>query len=145
MDKYECLKLKNQICFPLYACSKEIIKKYKPILDKLNLTYTQYITMMLLWEKDNINVKTLGECLYLDSGTLSPMLKTMEKKGLITKVREKTDERNILIKLTPKGNRLKDKSLGVPKDISKCVNLSPDEATTFYNLLYKILKELKEN
>ena len=84
-EKYEGLKLENQLCFPLYACSREIVKKYKPYLDELDLTYTQYITMLVLWEQGQINVKELGECLYLDSGTLTPLLKKLEMKGWVTR------------------------------------------------------------
>lgn len=144
MDKYDCLKLENQLCFPLYACSKEITKKYKPFLDKLNLTYTQYIAMMILWENDSINIKSLGEKLYLDSGTLSPLLKTLEKKGYIERVRSNKDERNLVIKLTQEGKKLKDKAIGVPKGIGKCVDLSVEEAKELYRLLYKILNGVKE-
>ena len=96
-DKYESLKLSNQLCFPLYACSKEIIRKYKPYLDDIDLTYTQYIAMMVLWEKKTVNVKLLGECLYLDSGTLTPVLKKLESKGYITRERSSEDERNLVV------------------------------------------------
>ena len=95
MDKFDCLKLENQLCFPLYACSKEIVKKYKPFLDKIDLTYTQYITMIVMWEKREINVKELGNCLYLDSGTLTPLLKKLEQKGYVTRQRSEKDERNL--------------------------------------------------
>ena len=143
MDKYDCLKLENQLCFPLYACSKEITKKYKPILDNLNLTYTQYIAMMILWEHDSINIKALGEKLYLDSGTLSPLLKTLEKKGYIERVRNTQDERNLVIKLSNSGKKLKEKAVCVPESIGKCVNLSQTEAEQLYTLLYKVLRGTK--
>ena len=110
----DSLKLENQLCFPLYVCSKEIIRRYKPILDKLDLTYTQYITMMVLWEHDTINVKTLGKMLYLDSGTLTPLLKKLESKEYITRTRNNNDERNLNISITDKGKDLKEKALIVP-------------------------------
>ena len=140
MDKYDCLKLSNQLCFPLYACSKEITKKYQPLLKKLNLTYTQYIAMMFLWEHKKSNVKELGKALYLDSGTLSPLLKTLESKGYITRSRDNNDERNLVIELTKKGKDLKESATNVPSNIAKCVNLSAEEAQMLYNILYKILK-----
>lgn len=101
-DDYECLKLKNQLCFPLYACSKEVVRKYKPLLDELDLTYTQYITMMALWEKREVNVKNLGKSIFLDSGTLTPVLKKLEEKGYIERKRAVDDERNLNIKITQK-------------------------------------------
>ncbi|MCR5402809.1 MAG: MarR family transcriptional regulator [Butyrivibrio sp.] len=142
-EKYESLKLGNQLCFPLYACSKEIIRKYKPYLDNIDLTYTQYITMMVLWEKKTVNVKTLGECLYLDSGTLTPVLKKLESKGYITRERSNEDERNLVVSITPKGEELKDKAVEIPVEIGSCVKLSPDEAKILYNLLYKIIGNVR--
>ena len=140
MEKYDGLKLEDQICFPLYACSKEIIKKYKPLLDDLNLTYTQYIVMLVLWEKREINVKHLGECLFLDSGTLTPVLKKLEKKCYITKSRLIGDERNVIIGITKEGLKLKEKAKNIPQKMAECVNLTKDEAAILYNILYKILK-----
>ena len=135
----DILKLENQLCFPLYACSKEIIKKYKPVLDKIDLTYTQYITMMVMWDEKEINVKSLGERLYLDSGTLTPLLKKLEGKGYITRTRNKDDERNLNIKLTKQGMDLKEKAKSIPIEMGKCINLSPNEIKELYNILYKIL------
>lgn len=109
MDKYDALKLENQLCFPLYAVSKEIVKRYKPFLDRLDLTYTQYITMMVLWEHRQMNVKELGEYLYLDSGTLTPVLKKLEQKGWIERTRARDDERVLIVTLTQEGDRLKEK------------------------------------
>ena len=100
-NEFDTLKLENQLCFPLYACSREIVKKYKPYLDELDLTYTQYITMMVMWERKQINVKELGECLFLDSGTLTPLLKKLEQKGWVTRQRAKSDERVLIVTLTP--------------------------------------------
>ena len=138
----ESLKLKNQLCFPLYACSKEVIKKYKPILDKFDLTYTQYITMMVLWEYGKINVKKLGEMLYLDSGTLTPLLKKLEIKGYVIRCRDKSDERNLIISITNKGINLKDKVKVVPIEVGKCINLTEKEAIELYQLLYKLLGKI---
>ena len=138
--KYDALRLENQLCFPLYACSREVIKRYKPFLDKLDLTYTQYIAMMVLWEKKTVTVKELGGYLYLDSGTLTPLLKKMEAKGLITRRRSGEDERSLIVSLTDKGAQLRDEALDVPVQMSKCVMLEPGEAQELYRLLYKLLK-----
>lgn len=139
-DKYDILKLENQICFPLYACSKEIVRKYKPFLDKLDLTYTQYITMMVMWEHNSISVKDLGEKLYLDSGTLTPVLKTLEQKNYVSRQRSKVDERLLIVTITDEGIALRDKALEVPVQMSSCVNITQDEAKLLYSLLYKLLK-----
>ena len=143
MDKYDSLKLKNQLCFPLYACSKEIIKNYKPFLDKIDLTYTQYIVMMVLWEAKVINVKDLGEQLYLDSGTLTPLLKKLESKGYISRNRSDKDERNLMIKVTDKGMELREKALSVPQEVSKCVKLTKEEASFLYKILYKMIGSME--
>ena len=138
-DEYNPLKLENQLCFPLYACSKEVVKRYKPFLDKLDLTYTQYITMMVMWERKSINVKELGDSLFLDSGTLTPLLKKLENKGYITRKRSKTDERNLIVTITEKGEALREDAVDVPAKMGQCVNLTKDEAKTLYSLLYKLL------
>ena len=143
-NKYDSLTLKNQLCFPIYLCSKEIIRKYTPILDELNLTYTQYIVMMFFWENKTSNVKDLGKTLLLDSSTLTPLLKKLEKKGYITRVRSTVDERNLVLELTPEGEKLKEKALGVPVKIGKCINLTEDEAKTLYSLLYKVLLNVEK-
>ena len=142
-EKYESLKLGKQLCFPLYACSKEIIRKYKPYLDDIDLTYTQYITMMVLWEKHTVNVKTLGECLYLDSGTLTPVLKKLESKGYITRVRSSEDERNLVVTITDEGVALRDKALSIPDAMGSCVQLTAEEAGVLYKLLYKIIGNVR--
>ena len=142
-DKYESLKLSNQLCFPLYACSKEIIRKYKPYLDDIDLTYTQYIAMMVLWEKKTVNVKMLGECLYLDSGTLTPVLKKLESKGYITRERSSEDERNLVVSITPEGEKLKDKALSIPPSMGSCVKLTQEEYQVLYKLLYKIIGNVR--
>ena len=140
----DCLKLENQLCFPLYAASKEVIRRYKPLLDKADLTYTQYIALMVLWEDNEINVKSLGEKLFLDSGTLTPLLKKLENKGFITRKRLDKDERNLTISITKEGLALKEQVKNIPNEIGKCVNLSPEEAETLYKILYKILNNIEE-
>ena len=143
-SKYDSLTLKNQLCFPIYLASKEIIRKYTPILDKLNLTYTQYIVMMYLWEKKSSNVKEIGKTLLLDSSTLTPLLKKLESKGFITRVRFSKDERNLIIEVTEKGMKLRDEALSVPEEISKCISLSEDDAKTLYSLIYKVLMNVEK-
>lgn len=138
-DKYDCLKISNQLCFPLYACSKEIVKRYKPYLDPIDLTYTQYITMMVIWEEKEITVKALGDKLFLDSGTLTPVLKKLEQKGYVKRSRSKDDERNLIITLTKDGEELKKQASTIPAKMGKCVNISPEETEQLYTLLYKIL------
>jgi len=138
-QKYDALKLENQLCFPLYACSRELIKQYKPSLDEIGLTYTQYITMMILWERGTVTVKELGKCLYLDSGTLTPLLKKLESKGLLTRKRSAEDERVLHVTITEAGQELRERALDIPGKMSQCTNLEPDEAVTLYRLLYKIL------
>ncbi len=139
---YNMLKLENQICFPLYACSKEIIRKYKPFLDPLGITYTQYITLMALWEDNNLTVKALGEKLYLDSGTLTPLLKKMERQNLIKRIRSSDDERNVYINLTEEGHKLKEKASVVPEQIRQCISLSLEETLFLHQTLHKILKQI---
>ena len=141
---YDLLKLENQLCFPIYACSREVVKKYKPFLNEIGLTYTQYIVMLVLWEKKSMNVKSLGECLYLDSGTLTPLLKKLEAVGLVSRTRLAEDERNLIVTITDKGESLKDKAVNIPLKLASCINLSVEEAKILYNLLYKILDESKE-
>ena len=143
MEEFDTLKLERQLCFPLYACSKEIIKKYTNILKEIDLTYTQYITMMVLWEEKEINVKKLGEKLYLDSGTLTPLLKKLENKGYIKRSRSKKDERNLIITITKEGENLKTRVKHIPKQIGKCIDISIEEALSLYKILYKILKNKK--
>ncbi len=139
------LKLENQLCFPLYVASKEIVRRYTPLLNKYDLTYTQYITMMVLWEKEEVNVKELGEIIFLDSGTLTPLLKKLEDKGFITRNRSSIDERNLIIKVTKAGLELKNKCRDIPECVSKCLNLDKDEAIMLYNTLYKLINCLKED
>ena len=140
----EILKLSNQVCFPLYASGKEIVRRYKPYLDKLDLTYTQYIVLMVLWENDHVSVKYIGEKLYLDSGTLTPLLNKLLSKGLIKKEVQPQDERELIISLTDKGLQLKQRAKEVPPLIASKVKLSQEEATTLYKLLYKLLEGFKD-
>lgn len=143
-DKYDALKLENQLCFPLYACSKEIVKAYKPYLDELDLTYTQYITMMVMWEYKELRVKEVGKYLYLDSGTLTPLLKRLEEKGYITRHRSEKDERDLIVMITEKGEELKERAADIPQKVGKCVGIEPQKAQTLYALLYEILGKLTE-
>lgn len=144
MDKkYDVLKIENQLCFPLYACSREIIKQYKPYLDSVDLTYTQYITMLILWEQGSATAKELGERLYLDSGTLTPLLKKLESKNLVKRRRSKEDERSLIVTLTEEGVALKDKAVAIPAGMSKCVKLTPEERTVLRGLLDKLMDSCK--
>lgn len=138
-DKYDALKLDNQICFPLYAVSKEIIRRYKPFLDEIDLTYTQYITMMVMWEEQSICVKDLGARLFLDSGTLTPLLKNLEKKGYITRTRSKDDERVLNVLVTAEGMSLRDRAVDIPAKIGNCVDLEKDEVLGLYKILNKLM------
>ncbi len=144
MDKYDSLKLENQLCFPLYVCAKEVVRQYKPFLDEIDLTYTQYITMMVMWEHKQITVKELGDYLYLDSGTLTPVLKTIEKKGYITRARSKEDERNLIVTLTSEGEALKEKASEIPTKVSKCISLAPEDAAELYRILHAVMDGMKD-
>ncbi|MCM1467559.1 MAG: MarR family transcriptional regulator [Alistipes sp.] len=141
-NKYDCLKLENQLCFPLYACSKEVIRRYKPYLDRLDLTYTQYIAMMVMWEKKEVNVKELGNALFLDSGTLTPLLKKLEEKKYVVRKRSREDERNLIVSITPEGEALKEQAVRIPAELGACINMEPQEARQLYELLYKLLSGL---
>ena len=141
MGKYDCLKIENQLCFPLYACAREVVGKYRPYLDGLGLTYTQYVAMLVIWEYGRVNMKLLGEKLMLDSGTLTPVLKTLESKGYVSRTRSKDDERNLEISATEKGLRLRDAALELPPKLACGINLSPAEAEMLYSLLYKLLEK----
>ena len=138
-DYREVMKLDNQICFPLYAAARYVTGLYTPYLKDLGLTYTQYIVMMVLWEKEACTVKELGECLFLDSGTLTPLLKKLEAKGYITRHRSDEDERNLIIHITETGMNLREEAVLIPQAMSQCIELEPEEAMRFYNTLYKLL------
>ena len=140
--QYEALKLENQLCFPLYACAREVVKKYKPFLDDIDLTYTQYVTMMVLWEKPSVTSKEIGERLHLDSGTLTPVIKKLAEKGLVTRARSAEDERNLVVSLTDAGLALRDRAACIPGQMGQCICLSPEDAATLYRILYQLLGSL---
>lgn len=140
-DQYAALHLKNQLCFPLYAVSNIITRRYKPLLEGLDLTYTQYIVMMVLWEEGPVNEKFLCEALFLKSNTLTPLLKKLTEKGYVKKEKDSGDERNLIVSLTDEGKALREKALCVPAGIAKEFHLSPEEATALYQILYKILDQ----
>ncbi len=141
--RYDELKLENQICFPLYACSRNLIREYKPYLDRLDLTYTQYIAMLVLWEKGSMTVKELGEALYLDSGTLTPLLKKLEGKGLITRKRSTADERNLILSLTKAGLSMREDAMEIPSKVYDKLPLTSQEAETLYQLLHKVMAQME--
>ena len=136
---YDALRLENQLCFPLYAASREVVKRYRPYLEPLGLTYTQYIAMMVFWAQKKCSVKELGEKLYLDSGTLTPVLKSLEAKGFVRRYRSTEDERVLLVEITEAGEKLRDDALHIPHEMGKCVCLDMKEAQSLYRLLYKLL------
>lgn len=142
-DNYDSLRLKNQLCFPLYAVSNMITRKYKPLLDRLDLTYTQYIVMMVLWEEKQVNEKFLCEALFLKSNTMAPLLKKLEAKGYIEKTRDSKDERSLVITLTKAGEQLQEEALCVPETMAQEYHLTTEEATMLYQVLYKMLDEDK--
>ncbi len=137
--KYNSLKLKNQLCYPIYLCSKEIIRRYTPYLKEINLTYTQYIVMMYFWEVKTSNVKEISKTLVIDSATLTPLLKKLEKKEYITRTKSTRDERNLEIKITEKGLKLRDKAINIPEKMAQSIDLSKEEAEYLYKIIYKIL------
>ena len=139
MDQYDSLNLANQLCFPLYAASRETIKLYHAQLESLNLTYTQYIALMVLWEHGTLSVRDMGKMLFLDSGTLTPVLKSMEAKGFVSRTRCTHDERVVMVSLTPEGEAMKDRALFVPEEMKKQVSLNQTETLQLYRLLYKLL------
>ncbi len=142
MDKLneEILKLDNQLCFALYVASKEVIKLYRPLLEPLGLTYTAYITLLALWEKDGQSVKELGERLYLDSGTLTPVLKRLEEEGYVERIRDKEDERVVKVFLTEKGKNLKEQAVCIPKKLLESISQNNQDIEK----LSKLLIELRE-
>lgn len=137
------LKLENQLCFPLYACAKEVVRVYTPLLEPLGLTYTQYIAMMVMWEHRTISVRDMGRLLLLDSGTLTPMLKKMERSGWLKRERSCNDERMVILTLTEEGAQLKERAAEIPLKMAGCVKLETNETRQLYNLLYKLLETLK--
>ena len=143
-EKYEALKLDNQICFPLYTASRLVIQRYQPMLKDLDITYPQYLVLMVLWEKDEVNLSTIAEKLQLQSNTLTPLLKRLQQRGFLERKRSETDERNIVITLTEKGKKLKDQACDVPGLLAEQIPLSMEEAKELYRLLYKMIGEMNE-
>lgn len=135
----DALRLENQLCFPLYVCSREIIRRYKSVLDPIDLTYTQYIAMLVLWERRSVTAKELGSCLYLDSGTLTPLLKKLEAKGLLTRRRSEQDERSLVLSITQQGMDLRAQAEHIPQAMGKCVELEGAEKETLLRLLRKMM------
>ncbi len=143
MEVCESLRLQNQLCFPLYLCSKEIINRYAPYLRPLDLTYTQYVVMMYLWEHQKTNIHDLGKTLLLDTNTLTPLLQKLEKKGYVERKKSEKDGREIIVVSTEKGYRLQEQAAVIPDKMRGCVNLTPEEAEILYKLLYKVLFNLE--
>ena len=141
--KYDSLKLSNQVCFPLYACSKELVSQYTPYLKKLGLTYTQYIVMMVMWESVRVSSRDLAARVHLDYGTLTPVLKKLETTGYITRKRDPEDERLLILELTDKGEAVKDEALKIPPCIASCVGLNEEEFKMLYILTYKALNNME--
>ena len=142
-DFHEAMKLGNQLCFPLYAASRNVINLYTPYLKPLGLTYTQYITLLALWEKDGITVGELCGKLMLDNGTLSPLLKKMQQEGLVERTRSEEDERVVVITLTEEGRALKEKAKDIPVRVAGCIDLPPEKAMMLYSLLHELLENQK--
>jgi DNA-binding MarR family transcriptional regulator len=140
----DLLLLEKQICFAVYACAREITGLYRPYLDELGLTYTQYITMLVLWEQDHISVKELGKRLYLDSGTLTPLLKKLEARGIVTRVRDKKDERSVLVQVTEQGRELKQKVSEIPRQVFCRTGMSVEEAAELQKKLMEVVKKVNE-
>ena len=144
LEEYPQLKLDSQLCFPLYACARRVIGAYTPLLKPLGLTYTQYIVMLELWEKEKVKVGELGHRLYLDCGTLTPMLKKMEESGWLTRCRCKVDERVVYVALTDKGRALREQVKDIPGRVGSCITLPQEEAFELYRLLHKLLDSIEE-
>ena len=142
MSAFDPLKLEHQLCFPLYVASREVIRLYHPHLSALDLTYTQYIAMMALWEAGSMSVKALGERLYLDTGTLTPLLKGMEKKGLITRRRSEADERSVTVAPTEAGLALREQALVIPEKVGGCLPLAAEDTAKLYSLLHQLMEKL---
>lgn len=142
---YENLKLCNQVCFPLYACSKELVRQYGPYLKELDLTYTQYLVMMVLWERRTVSSRELAECVHLDYGTLTPVLKRLEQAGYLQRTRDPEDERLLTLVLTEQGKKLREKAVSIPPAVAKCMGLTAEEFRTLYLLTYKALHNMEQN
>jgi len=143
LSREESLRIENQVCFPLYSAANAVIRTYRPLLDKLDLTYSQYLVMMVLWESDGISVKDLGARLYLDSGTLTPLLKRLESKGFVVRGRSETDERVRVLKLSEAGANLKAEALTVPESMKCHIQLELDELIQLKKLCEKLISTLR--
>jgi len=143
VENYDVLKIENQLCFPLYAAARELMKLYRPYLEEIDLTYTQYIAMLVMWEKGGVSVRDLGRKLHLDSGTLTPVLKSLEAKGLVKRYRCSSDERVLIVEPSEKGLNLKDAALNIPEQMAAYVKLTQEETAALYSLLYKLLDKAK--
>ena len=143
-DYHEAMKLSNQLCFPLYAAARNVTGLYTPWLKPLGLTYTQYIVLLVLWEKDDVSVTEIGDKLMLDNGTLSPLLKKLEQAGYISRQRSREDERIVVITLTEAGRALQEEAKDVPFQVAGCVDLPPEKAQMLYTLLYELLDNQKK-
>lgn len=143
-DRYDTLKLENQFCFPLYACSNELVKAYKPYLDELNLTYTQYLTMIVMWEHEKLRVIDISRYLYLNSSTLTPLLKRLEEKGYLKRQRSAQDKRDLIVTLTDSGKILKERAVSVSQRLGACVEFEAQKIQVLYTLLYEVLDKLAQ-
>lgn len=143
MPKEDLQKLENQICFPLYAASRLIIKKYNPLLESFKITYTQYLVLMVLWENNGISVSELGEKLYLDSGTLTPVLKKMESSELLKRERSNKDERSVIVTLTPQGKTLKKRLKDIPNKMGVCINAPNEDIIKLRTMLQNFIKNME--
>ena len=139
MEKYATLRLDHQLCFPLYAASRAVVKMYFPYLEKIGLTYTQYVAMMVFWEEQEVNAKHLGERLFLDSGTVTPLLKSLEAKGLVVRARSKEDERVLMARVTEAGMALREQAVTIPENVASCMKLPAKDAQELYRILYEVL------
>ena len=144
-DDYDCLRLENQLCFPMYVCAKEIVKRYRPFLDPLDLTYTQYIALLILWERDGLSVKDLGDRMFLDSGTLTPLLRKLEEKGYVSRTRDPADERSVVVTLTPAGRDLREKAVDIPASVGACMKISEQDAVALYRILGRLMGTFADN
>ena len=139
MEQYDTLRLDHQLCFPLYAASRAVVKMYFPYLEKIGLTYTQYVAMMVFWEEQEVNAKHLGERLFLDSGTVTPLLKSLEAKGLVVRARSKEDERVLMARVTEAGMALREQAVTIPENVASCMKLPAKDAQELYRILYEVL------
>ena len=139
MEKYDTLRLDHQLCFPLYAASRAVVKMYFPYLEKIGLTYTQYVAMMGFWEEQEVSAKHLGERLFLDSGTVTPLLKSLEAKGLVVRARSKEDERVLMARVTEAGMALREQAVTIPENVASCMKLPAKDAQELYRILYEVL------